>query len=57
MPIIGAGVETCKKWYAKGYRTLEDLPHADLTKAQAVGLKYYYVWDRSIVAYPEPLFI
>lgn len=36
-------METCKKWYAKGYRTLEDLNEADLTRSQAVGLRYYFV--------------
>jgi len=46
-------VETCKKWYAKGYRKLEDLKEADLTKSQAVGLKYYYV--RSSITFSYPL--
>ncbi len=39
----GAGPETVKKWYAKGFRTLDDLQRAKLTHQQQTGLKYYNV--------------
>ncbi len=42
-PTAGAGPETVKKWYAKGFRTLDDLQRAKLTHQQKTGLKYYNV--------------
>lgn len=41
--IWGAGPETIKKWFARGYRTLRDLEVSnDLNPQQQVGLKYYH---------------
>ena len=43
--IWGVGAQTCNKWYAKGYRTLDDLranPQS-LTQQQSIGLKHYDV--------------
>jgi DNA polymerase lambda len=40
--IWGAGPETIKKWYAAGFRTLEDLRRSgDLTRQQEIGLRFY----------------
>ncbi|KAJ3089345.1 hypothetical protein HK102_006616 [Quaeritorhiza haematococci] len=40
--IHGVGKTTAERWYAKGYRTLDDLQqHAQLTKDQTLGLLYY----------------
>jgi len=43
--VWGAGPHACKKWFAKGYRTLDDLrAHTeDLTKQQLIGLQYFEV--------------
>jgi len=38
--IFQVGSKTALKWYLKGYRTLADLPVAELTDAQRIGLKY-----------------
>ncbi len=39
--IYCVGPATAKKFYEKGYRTLEDLRDADLTHAQNIGLELY----------------
>ena len=47
--LIGAGPETAKKWYAKGYRTIEDLKRSDkLTQQQKIGVKYYEEFQKRI---------
>lgn len=46
--IHGIGAVKAKKLYEEGYRTLEDLKHANLTKAQRIGLRYYHDFDRKI---------
>jgi len=41
--VFGAGPETVKKWYAQGYRTLQDVVQSpSLTHQQSVGIKYYH---------------
>ncbi|KAJ3175762.1 hypothetical protein HDU87_005755 [Geranomyces variabilis] len=40
--IQGCGAKTAQKWYAQGYRTLQDLQSkATLSHNQALGVKYY----------------
>ena len=40
--VYGSGLEQAQKWFAQGFRTLEDLRQkAQLTSAQATGVKYY----------------
>jgi len=43
--VWGAGVETTMRWYAQGFRTIEDLKgkHAKLTAQQSIGVKYFEV--------------
>ncbi|XP_065185298.1 DNA polymerase lambda-like [Sycon ciliatum] len=42
MGIWGAGPETAKKWYAEGFRTLDDIRQkATLNRQQVVGLRLY----------------
>lgn len=43
----GCGINIARKWYAQGFRTLEDLKtKAQLSHDQQVGLKYYGVRRR-----------
>ncbi|KAI9173061.1 hypothetical protein H9P43_007192 [Blastocladiella emersonii ATCC 22665] len=42
--IHGVGPQTARKWYAKGYRTLDDARRDDLgvlSRVQKIGVKYY----------------
>ncbi|KAJ3111173.1 hypothetical protein HK100_002779, partial [Physocladia obscura] len=40
--IYGVGPKVAEKWFAKGYRTLDDVKiKANLTRDQQIGLKYY----------------
>eukprot|EP01130_Rhizamoeba_saxonica_P008350 TRINITY_DN3375_c0_g1_i2.p1 TRINITY_DN3375_c0_g1~~TRINITY_DN3375_c0_g1_i2.p1 ORF type:complete len:506 (+),score=95.28 TRINITY_DN3375_c0_g1_i2:53-1570(+) len=44
--IFGAGPKTARKWYAKGYRDMDDLiQYADLTRQQAIGIKLLNDFD------------
>ncbi len=47
--VWGAGAETAKKWFAQGFRTLDDLrSRARLTRTQQIGLKYYQDFNTRI---------
>ena len=48
--VWGAGPETCKSWYAKGLRTLDDLRRHEqlLTAQQRLGLRYYEEFKQRI---------
>jgi replicative superfamily II helicase len=40
----GVGTKTARKWYQKGYHTVEDVrssPPEDINQSQIIGLKYY----------------
>ncbi|CAG8585897.1 44091_t:CDS:10 [Gigaspora margarita] len=40
--IFGVGATTAMKWYAKGYRTFDDiLNNVELTHAQRIGIEYF----------------
>ncbi|CAG8611266.1 6496_t:CDS:10, partial [Scutellospora calospora] len=40
--IFGVGSSTAMKWYAKGYRTFDDiLQNVELTHAQRIGIEYF----------------
>ncbi|CAG8724888.1 12111_t:CDS:10 [Dentiscutata erythropus] len=40
--IFGVGAFTAMKWYAKGYRTFDDIiKNVDLTHAQRIGIEYF----------------
>jgi len=47
--IFGAGPTTVNKWYAQGYRTLDDIRKcAKLTYQQEIGLNYYEEFQQRI---------
>jgi DNA polymerase lambda len=47
--VFGAGPSTVRKWFALGYRTLEDLrDKATLTSQQQIGLRYYEEFQKRI---------
>ena len=39
--IYGIGPVTAHKLYERGYRTLDDIPHSELTRSQQLGLLYF----------------